>query len=220
MPRRVPSTLAFLSLSENRDTFFRRVHEFVLPYHDGAVLIANAYKEAKAAFDGVKRKRGERYFEHCRGVALIVMDILGIRDADVVAAALLHDILEDCSETWNRERLLSEFGPRVTALVVALSIPEGAFTGREERMAAYHAQLLAGPPETIPLKLADRLHNLWTSGALSRAAQERMIEETERDYLPLARARGILWKELRAIIKERKRVLRCARESAIAVSAP
>ena len=59
---------------ENRDTFFERVHRFVLPYHEGALLIAKAYQTAKNAHRGMKRKRGERYFEHCRAVALVLMD--------------------------------------------------------------------------------------------------------------------------------------------------
>jgi len=198
---------AFLMQGENRDTFFERVHRFILPYHDGALLVAKAYKTAKEAFRGVKRKRGERYFEHCRSVALIGMDLLGIRDAEVIAALLLHDIVEDCSSEWSIELVEREFGQRVAALVAALSMPTGEFASREERQSAYHAQLLAGPPETFDGKLADRLHNLLSCEALTPEAQWRMIEETERSYLSIAKERGILFKELKQAIAARRKAL-------------
>ncbi len=200
---------AFLSLAENRDTFFDRVHQFVLPYHDGALLVAKAYMVAKDAFRGVKRKRGERYFEHCRAVAIILMDLLGVRDPEVVAAGLLHDIVEDCPNEWPIGRVREVFGDRVASLVAAVSIPDGAFKDREERMAVYHAQLHAGPAETFHLKLSDRLHNLLSCGALTREAQWRMIVETEKEYLPVALARGLLHKDLKDAIGLRKRALNC-----------
>jgi len=210
MPRKLRPPYAFLALEENRDTFFARVHQFVLPYHDGAILVASAYKEAKDAFRKIKRKRGERYFEHCRAVALIAMDLLGISDPEVVAAALLHDIVEDCGEEWPIKRVEEKFGRRVRDLVAALSMPTGGFASREERMRAYHAQLLAGPKETFLLKFSDRLHNLLTCSAMPHEAQWRMIEETEKDYLPIAKERSILHKELKQAIAARKRALRCA----------
>ncbi|MDO8521577.1 MAG: hypothetical protein Q7S52_05675 [bacterium] len=60
---------------------------------------------------------------------------------------------------------------------------------------------------TFHLKLSDRLHNLSTCAALTPEAQWRMIEETEEHYLPIAKERGILHKELKKVIAERKRVL-------------
>lgn len=196
--------LTLFEKAENRDTFFKRVHEFVLPYHDGALLVGRAYQATKEAFRGIKRKRGERYFEHCRAVALVMMDLLGIRDPEVLSAALLHDIVEDCSNEWPIERVEKEFGPRVAKLVLAVSVPSGKFASREERMDAYHRQLLAGPSETFAIKLSDRLHNLLTCAALTPEAQLRMIEETEKVYLPIAKERGLLYRELREAIAEKK----------------
>lgn len=210
MPRKLRPQYAFLALQENRDSFFERVHRFVLPYHKEGRLVGDAYDDTKKAFEKVKRKRGERYFEHCRAVALIAMDILEIRDPEVIAAALLHDIVEDCEADWPIERVEREYGKRVAELVAALSIVKGEFADREERMRAYHAQLAAGPAETFPLKFADRLHNLLTCEALSHDAQWRMIEETEKEYLPIAKERGILHKELKRAIVARKKALRCS----------
>ncbi|OGZ07591.1 MAG: hypothetical protein A3C93_02265 [Candidatus Lloydbacteria bacterium RIFCSPHIGHO2_02_FULL_54_17] len=202
--------LTLFEQREDRDTFFERVHQFVLPYHDGAILVAKAYQASKEAFRGVKRKRGERYFEHCRAVALIAMDMLGVRDPEVVAAALLHDVVEDIPG-WNVGRIKKEFSPRIARLVSALTMPTRKFNSRERRMEAYHRQLCSGPKEALTIKFADRLHNLSTASSLSRSAQLRMIEETEVVYLPIAKERGILYKELKQAIASCKRALACRR---------
>ncbi len=200
--------LAFLNSREDRDTFFQRVHVFALPYHEGALLVAKAYEEAKKAFKGVQRKRGERYFEHCRAVALILMDVVGIRNPAVIAAALLHDIVEDCAEEWPIKRVYAEFGPEVGALVLAMTMPTEEFASRELRLEAYHAQLLAGPADVLYIKFADRLHNLTTCEALSQENQLRMVEETESIYLPLAKAKGALWQELTQVLRLRRKALK------------
>lgn len=202
------NTLKFLDQREDRDTFFQRVHVFVLPYHQGALLIAKAYEEAKMAFKGVQRKRGERYFEHCRAVALILMDVVGIRNPAIIAAALLHDIVEDCEAEWPIERVYAEFGPEVGALVRAMTMPTEEFASRELRLEAYHSQLLAGPADVLYIKFADRLHNLTTCEALSRENQLRMMEETECIYIPLAKTKGALWQELVQVLRLRRKTIK------------
>lgn len=193
---------------ENRDSFFRRVHRFVLPYHEGALLIARAYQDAKEGFRGVKRKRGERYFEHPRAVALILMDILDVREPEEIAAALLHDHIEDLKEAgWTRERIADRYNERVAEYVAALTMPEGEFATREDRLHAFHAQIFAAPRAVIAIKFADRLHNLSTCDALSREAQWRMVEETRATYLPFAKEHGLLYEELCAMLLVREEML-------------
>lgn len=203
--------LAFLEGAENRESFFRRVHTFARPYHGDALLIAKAYQEAKDTFRGTHRQMGERYFEHCRAVALILMDILGMSDAEAIAAALLHDIVEDCRRTWWKSRVEHEFGPVVAFLVDAVTMPEGDFADRDTRIAAFHAQILkatATDIRVIKIKLADRLHNLVTCDALTREKQARMVEETELYYLPVAKQYDILFKELSQVLRVRRKTLR------------
>ncbi len=197
--------LQFLNNVENRDTFFQRVHTFVLPYHRDALLIAKAYQMSKDAFRGVKRKRGERYFEHCRATALILIEVFGIRDPEMIIAALLHDIIEDCG--WTREQIATEFGNKVGFLVDGVSMPEGNFVNREERISAYHQKFLTAmtfDDRVLFIKLADRLHNLFTCEAMSFERQLRMIDETEALYIPLAKEKGIHSHDLLAVIQERK----------------
>lgn len=193
--------LEFLEKNENRDTFFRRVHQFVLPYHEDALLIAKTYQVSKDAFRGKKRARGERYFEHCRAVALILMDVFGVYDPEVVMAALLHDAIEDCGYT--REQIALTFGENVAMLVDGVSIPEGNFANREDRMAAYHQKFLAAVAKDVRvllIKLADRLHNLSTCHSLSREAQQKNVKETEEFYIPLAKERGAPHLELEEML--------------------
>lgn len=185
-----------MTTKEDRAAFFARIHKFSRPDRRGALLIGKAYRESKEAFRKVRRKGGERYFEHCRAVALILMDDLGVRDPELVAAALLHDIVEDCHQDWPIERVRKEFGGRVMRIVEAVTIPCGDFPDREARMDAYHARLFRGPREALLLKLADRLHNLRTCAALLPDARKRMVRETEALYLPFAKSQGVLYAEL------------------------
>ncbi len=185
-------------LVENRDTFFTRVHGFILPYHDDGIRIAKTYGDVKKAFDGKKRARGERYFEHCRAVALILIDYADCRDPDMIIGALAHDLIEDIPG-WSRRRVARLFGKVPAGFVAALTIPEGDFPTREAKLEAYHKQLFAAAkkdPRVILIKLADRLHNLSTCESLARENQIRMVEETERIYIPAAKERGVLHDEL------------------------
>ena len=196
----------FFDQAEDRDSFFARVHRFTLPYHEGALLIAKAYETSKNAFRGVKRKRGERYFEHCRMVAVILMDIVKVADVDLVIAALLHDVVEDV-DGWNLARIETEFGPRVSALVGAVTMPAGSFPDRDARIHAFHEQISNGPDGAWKIKLADRLHNLSTASSLSGEAQRRMIDETRKIYLGRAETANILHRELREVIALREKEL-------------
>ena len=197
----------FFARVENRETFFERVHKFTPPHHREPKLIVDAYRESKDAFRGVRRKRGERYFEHCRAVAVTLMDIVLVRDLHVIAAALLHDIVEDCEAQWSIEHIHQVFGRTVAVLVAALTMPKGEFASREMRLAIYHTQLLAAPLSALKIKLADRFHNMYTSDGLALENQLRMMEETERVYIPLAKEHGVLYHELTTVLAHRKQML-------------
>jgi GTP pyrophosphokinase len=190
---------------ENRRKFFDRVHSFQLPYHEGAILIARAYQDSKKGFEGKSRKSGERYFEHCRRVAIYLMTLADCRDPDTISAALLHDHIEDLwAEGWTLRRISDRYNKNVAEYVRALSMPRRAYKTRERRMAAYHAQIMRAPPQVSMIKLADRLDNLLTCCALTRESQIGMITETEDKYLSLADKLGVFGRELRLAITEAK----------------
>ena len=112
---------------------------------------------AKRAHEGQTRDgSGEPYFEHCRRVAEFVEAKFGAYVTDeVVAAAYLHDVLEDCGDEYYTE-IYEKCGPVVAALVEMLTKPEK----RHFRNKRYLARIEAGPPELLLIKIADRVDNL------------------------------------------------------------
>lgn len=194
---------AILAEHKDRAAFMRMVARYYPPDDSGYRKIAKAYEVAKAAFRGETREGGERFFEHLRCVALIVMVHLRIRDADTIVAALLHDIVEDI-ESWTHERVRAEFGENVARYVWYVTKPSiEEFDGRKRaRDRRYRGNLMHAPREAIIIKLADRLHNLLTQWDTSEEKRRRKIQETEYFYLLLAGQKGILIHELEAILSE------------------
>ena len=182
----------------DRQSFFNRVNQLYPPGSNEQQLIARAYDTAKDAFRHEKREgTGERYFEHLRSVALIVMRYLRITDHEIIAAALLHDLLEDIPE-WTHERLAFNFTPRVANLVWWVTKPSAdRYDGdKEARNRSYHRQLWRAPREAILIKMPDRLHNLITLWDVDEAKQRRKVQETQDFYLPLAEENTLLIQEL------------------------
>lgn len=190
--------LPYLLHPGNKEEFLRRI-ELIYPYPDEKFLfIERAYRTAKDAFRDVLRDDHlTRYFEHLRIVTLIVVNHLRVIDANVIASALLHDIVEDISG-WTVRRVEEEFGTPVAKLIAYLSKPPlSEFGGdKEARNHAYHRRFMNAPREFFYVKLADRLHNIVTLGAWPLEKQKTKIIETRRYYMPYAEREKILIHEL------------------------
>lgn len=189
--------------SENKETFFARVAEHFFPLSEEYQKIERAYETAKNAFRNKKRDTGERYFEHLRSVALIIMCHLEIYDVDLICAALLHDIVEDCKE-WTIDRVRAEFGNRVAMLVEQVTNPDKKDFESEEAWSEYlHHRQENMCRDAAIIKLADRFHNMFTLWQPVRAEKiARKLKETKEHYLKkLARKHQILLLELRWIIE-------------------
>ena len=90
-----PAKFAYLGMTKNRESFFRRI-ALLFPVSDFRYkIIERAYDTAKDAFCNEVRDGNERYFEHLRGVTLILIEHLRVRDHELIVSALLHDIAED-----------------------------------------------------------------------------------------------------------------------------
>lgn len=187
--------------AENRKTFFKRIASFLAPMDSRYKAIEKAYDFAKDAFRDKEREGGDRYFEHLRAVAIIIIDYLRVKDPVVIIAALLHDIVEDVS-SWTIGRVRIEFGDEVALLVDYLSKPaiKECFTAEESKV-IYHNRFQNAPREFFFIKLADRLHNLLTMWNMSEDRKERKIEETKKHYLPYAERHIILIHETEEAIK-------------------
>ncbi len=154
-------------------------------------LLVKAYEYAKQAHANQKRASGEPYFIHPCEVANILMD-LGL-DAATIAAALLHDVIEDTEST--DEDIKREFGEEVLALVSGVTkLEKIVFKSKEEENAENFRKIfvaMAKDVRVIIIKLADRMHNMRSLNFLSPERQERMAKETLEIYTPLAGRLGI-----------------------------
>ena len=154
-------------------------------------LIRDAYDYAFKMHFGQKRISGDDYILHPLNVALILTDISA--DASCMAAALLHDTIEDCDAS--RDEIERLFGPEVALLVDGVTkINKINFTSDSEASAAYQRKILVGLSEdvrVIIIKLADRLHNMRTINVLSEEKQKRKAKETLEILTPVAHRLGI-----------------------------
>ncbi len=154
-------------------------------------LVTRAYSVAAAAHAGQVRKSGEAYIHHPLAVATIVAD-LGLDDV-TVAAALLHDAVEDTGVTL--ERVEGDFGADVAAIVDGVTKLERIqFDSREAQQAATMRKMLVAMAKDVRvliIKLSDRLHNMRTLAALPDWKQARTARETLDIYAPLAHRLGM-----------------------------
>lgn len=181
--------------TENHTTFFKRIERFFPTLDYRYKLIEKAYNDAKDAFHGIEREGGERYFEHIRAVALILIDHLRVKNHTLIIAALLHDIVEDCPE-WTIDRVRVEYGDEVALLVEWLTKPDHSENSKQENARIYHERFRFAPREFFLIKLADRLHNTITLWPCSHEKKLRKIEETWAYYVFWAEEHNILVHEI------------------------
>lgn len=155
-------------------------------------IIERAYRFAKAAHKGVRRRSGEPYILHPIAVAKIVISELGLGSTSI-CAALLHDVVEDTEYT--REDIEAAFGPKIAGIVEGLTkISGGIFGDRASLQAENFRKLLLSMSNDIRvvlIKMADRLHNMRTLGSLRPEKQYKIAGETLYVYAPLAHRLGL-----------------------------
>jgi len=154
-------------------------------------LIDRALRFSAAAHRGQKRMSGEEFVSHSIAVATILVG--QFLDATSIAAALLHDVVEDSEVTI--EHIATEFGTEVAGLVDGLTkISHLTFRSRAEEQVENYRKLLlsiAKDARVIIIKLADRLHNMRTLEPLSVERRIRIATETREIYAPLAHRFGM-----------------------------
>jgi len=161
-----------------------------LPQKDVA-LVNRAFEFSESAHRGQFRKSGEPYITHPLAVASILSQWR--LDAQGLAAALLHDVMEDTSVTKNE--LEKSFGKPVADMVDGVSkLDQIEFTSREEVQAESFRKMLlamARDVRVILIKLADRLHNMRTLDAMAPSHRKRIAKETLDIYAPIANRLGL-----------------------------
>ncbi len=154
-------------------------------------LINRAFDYAYKKHFGQKRISGDDYITHPLNVAMILTDINA--DATCLAAALLHDTIEDSDST--KEEVTELFGADVALLVDGVTkINRLHFSNAGEQMAANQRKILVGLSEdvrVIIIKLADRLHNMRTLYVMPEERQKKKARETLEILTPVADRLGI-----------------------------
>lgn len=157
---------------------------------DAVAEVERAYAYAKAAHDGQMRRTGHPYITHPTAVAYILAEMH--MDHQTLMAALLHDVIEDTGV--GKQTLRDRFGPEVADLVDGVSKLATIFQSRAEAQAENFqkmAMAMARDIRVILVKLADRLHNMRTIGALGAEKRARIARETLEFYAPIANRLGM-----------------------------
>lgn len=152
--------------------------------------IERAYEVAAAAHAGQTRASGEPYVTHPLATAKILADLY--MDGDTIVAGLLHDVPEDTLVTL--EELRARFGDDVANLVDGVTKLSQLRYGKDQVEAESLRKMFLAMAEDIRvvlIKLADRLHNMRTLGALKHEKQIKIAHETLEIFAPLANRLGI-----------------------------
>ncbi len=154
-------------------------------------LLARAFAFAAKAHEGQQRRSGEDFIHHPFGAAKICAELR--LDDETIAAALMHDVVEDTDVTI--EQVRDEFGDEIAQLVEGVTKLTGIrFQSREHAEAENYRKMIlamARDVRVILIKLADRLHNMRTLEYWGRQTQVQKARETLDVYGPLAHRLGI-----------------------------
>mgnify|MGYP002521689713 FL=1 len=173
----------------NYERLYKQMQDFGGTYD--YALVKKAFEYCVLKHEGQKRSTGEPYYTHPFNVALIIVS-LGM-DSKAIAAALLHDVVEDTDATL--DDIKREFGDEVALLVDGVTkIGRLNFSTKEQQQAESLRKMLIAMGQDIRviiIKLADRLHNMRTIDAMAPQKQRDKSVETLEIYAPIAHRLGI-----------------------------
>ncbi|HUG14610.1 MAG TPA: HD domain-containing protein [Thermomicrobiales bacterium] len=151
-----------------------------------AERLAMAFQFAAAAHSGQRRDEGSPFIDHPVAVAVILWQELGCRDPDVLLAALMHDVVEDCD--WiDSDAIRDLIGPRAMEMVMHVTKRSVPPHQRAVRDSEYLDLLLHLPLPSRLLKLADRIHNLRRVPLAGNPAKAgRYLDISRERFYPLA----------------------------------
>ena len=186
------SSVDFEKLVRNKYRMLTRAVESRGGDKDDVALVRKAYKIAADAHKDVRRKSGEPYITHPLDVALIVTREIGLGPQSI-AAALLHDVVEDSDYT--KEQLEHLFGANIAYMVEGLTKIQGIFDHQSSSMQVENFRKLllsiSDDVRVILIKMADRLHNMRTLDGMPYHKQLKIASETLYIFAPLAHRMGL-----------------------------
>lgn len=198
MASEVPPTLPRKMSPEEEDRMIEAAFQDLLDgylksnHRKKVEIIERAFRFAKEAHKGVRRRSGEPYIMHPIAVAKIASQEIGLGSTSI-CAALLHDVVEDTEYTT--EDIEQHFEPKIAQLVEGLTkISGGIFGDKASVQAENFRKLLLTMSEDIRvvlIKMADRLHNMRTLGSMAPNKRYKIAGETLYIYAPLAYRLGL-----------------------------
>ncbi len=149
--------------------------------------VRKAYSVAESAHAGMTRQDGTPYIHHPARVCAFLISECGVKDGEVLQAALLHDVVEDTSVTV--KDIEAQFGRKTAEYVDWLTKPSPEGFASKEQLNAYQADRIARAPQQVRMvKVADRVDNVSDLHLLpSDGKMERYLKDTRQNYLKLAK---------------------------------
>jgi len=163
------------------------------PQEGEAKLFWQALSFAVSAHQDQKRKSGEAYVSHPCRVARILVREMEIRDPEILAAAVLHDTVEDVPEVTT-EVIGEIFGKNVEEIVDGCTKISNFGGSKQAFYKIVHRKIFSGAAshvEVMIIKLADRLHNLRTLDSMPKHKRQKIADETLDIYAPMAKVMGL-----------------------------
>ena len=155
-------------------------------------IIDKAFRFARDAHQGIRRRSGEPYILHPIAVATIVSQEIGLGSTSI-CAALLHDVVEDTDYTV--EDIEAQFGKKIAQIVDGLTKISGGIFGEQASAQAENFRKLlltmGDDIRVVLIKMADRLHNMRTLSSMPPNKQYKIAGETLYIYAPLAHRLGL-----------------------------
>ena len=185
--------MTVLEAAERHQELIDELIETVAAYNQDVDrdLLRRAFAFAARAHEGQQRRSGEDFINHPWGAAKICAELH--LDEQTIAAALLHDVVEDTDTDIKEVR--AEFGDEIAQLVEGVTkLTRIQFQSREQAEAENYRKMIVAMAQdvrVILIKLADRLHNMRTIEYLGKQKQVQKAKETLEVYAPLAHRLGI-----------------------------
>ena len=188
-----PEALAIANEYKIQKEFEALMCEYLRSNHRRKIdRITKAFNFAKQAHAGVKRRDGDPYIMHPLAVARIVCGEMGLGSTSI-CSALLHDVVEDTE--YEVVDISNMFNPKIAEIVDGLTKISGGVFGKNTSVQAENMRRLlltmSSDIRVILIKMADRLHNMRTLGAMRPDKQYKIAGETMYIYAPLAHRLGL-----------------------------
>lgn len=181
MSKNVINQGLFLDQNQSPSQFLERRLATLYGINSKAIKALDLVREEMCVENGFKRDNGTDYYNHCIDVANTLISF-GIKDEDVICAALLHDIVEDV-EGYREVTIARLFNSNVARLVMLVTKKEGVNYKKANAIQDYLEQI-STDMNAAAIKTSDRMHNMMTLEEKTFEARYRKAMETKDYYLP------------------------------------